>query len=177
MLNDKEKEILLLLVENTIKQKLGLQSKEIDPGDYPGLNTKKGAFVTLKIDGQLRGCIGYITGFKKLWETIKDLAVASAFHDPRFPALTAQEMDRLEIEISVLSELTEVTDFSEIRIGIDGLYIKDQYKSGLLLPQVATECGWSVEEFLEHTSLKAGMGKDAYKRSEVEVYKFSALVF
>ena len=141
------------------------------------LDYKRGAFVTLKIDGELRGCIGQVRARDALHKVIADMAVAAAFDDPRFPTLTKEEYDRLEYEISVLTPLEKVKDASEIKVGRDGLMIRLDMHSGLLLPQVATEYGWTTKEFLEQTCLKAGLPKESYKDKYAEIYRFSAEVF
>jgi AmmeMemoRadiSam system protein A len=105
------------------------------------------------------------------------MAQAAALEDPRFPLVTEKELPDLEIEISVLTPLEKIKDFDDIVIGRDGLYIiKGRYR-GLLLPQVAAEYGWTVEEFLEQTCRKAGLPSNAYKEKDTEIYKFSAEVF
>jgi AmmeMemoRadiSam system protein A len=105
------------------------------------------------------------------------MAQAAAFEDSRFPQLTAVEIDQIETEISVLTPLERVHDFGDIKVGRDGLMIKLEFNSGLLLPQVATEYGWDTIEFLEQTCLKAGLPKNAYRDRLAEIYKFSAEVF
>lgn len=138
---------------------------------------KCGAFVSLHIGDNLRGCIGYISGIKTVPETIIDMAKASAFQDPRFPPLSKKEFEQMDIEISLMSPVERVKDVSEIEVGRDGLIVSDGYNSGLLLPQVATEYGWSRERFLEHTCYKAGLPGDAWKKKGVKIEKFSAQVF
>lgn len=154
-----------------------LDGREYQPEPDEELDYKRGAFVTLKIDGDLRGCIGQIRARDPLHKVIADMAVAAAFDDPRFPRLTPDEFARLEYEISVLTPLERVKDFSEIKIGRDGLMIRLDMHSGLLLPQVASEYGWTAKEFLEQTCLKAGLPKESYKDKYAEVYRFSAEVF
>jgi uncharacterized protein (TIGR00296 family) len=105
------------------------------------------------------------------------MAVAAALDDPRFKPVTAEEVPDLDIDISVLTPLVRVKDLDDIVIGRDGLIIKKGYAQGLLLPQVAAEYGWTVEEFLEQTCHKAGLPGDAYKSDDAEIYKFSAQVF
>ncbi|MFQ6008766.1 MAG: AmmeMemoRadiSam system protein B [Candidatus Zixiibacteriota bacterium] len=173
--SEADRQILHKIARDAIKAKLLRQDYE--PPHVESLAVKKGAFVTLKIEGGLRGCIGQIRGVKPLYQTIAEMAAAAAFEDPRFPVLSEEEYNKLEYEISVLSPLERVRDFSEIKIGRDGLMIKLDFHSGLLLPQVATEYGWDVTEFLEQTCLKAGLPKNSYKDKNAEVYKFSAEVF
>jgi len=141
------------------------------------LMEKRGAFVTLKKRGQLRGCIGYIKGIKPLYRAVAEMAVAAAFNDPRFTPVTEAELPDLEIEISVLTPLKRVDDVGQIQVGRDGIYIKRGNYAGLLLPQVATEYGWDRETFLERTCLKAGLPKDAWKDENTRIYVFSAEVF
>jgi AmmeMemoRadiSam system protein B/AmmeMemoRadiSam system protein A len=136
-----------------------------------------GVFVTLNKHGNLRGCIGRIIGDQALYITVQQMAKAAALEDPRFSPVTEKELVELEIEISVLTPLEQIRDFKEIVIGRDGLYITKGYNSGLLLPQVAAEYGWTVEEFLEETCHKAGLPYDAYKSEDTKIYKFSAEVF
>lgn len=136
-----------------------------------------GIFVTINRHGRLRGCIGHIIGDQPLYKNCQQMARAAALEDPRFSPVTEKELDDLEIEISVLTPLERVKDFNDIVIGRDGLYIVVGYNRGLLLPQVAAEYGWTVEEFLEETCHKAGLPSDAYKLKDAEIYKFSAEVF
>ena len=141
------------------------------------LEAECGAFVTLHKRGRLRGCIGYIRAVKPLHRTVAEMAVQAAVHDPRFPAVTTDELPLLDIEISVLSPLRDVGDVGAIVVGKDGLIVQDGAHSGLLLPQVATEYGWDRETFLEHTCLKAGLPPDAWKGDGVTILSFTAEVF
>ncbi|MFH0729855.1 MAG: AmmeMemoRadiSam system protein B [Pseudomonadota bacterium] len=136
-----------------------------------------GAFVTLKKKGGLRGCIGHIVGHYPLAETISQMAVAAALQDPRFPPVTRQEWPAIEIEISVLTPLKEITDPTAIAVGRHGIYIQKGDRSGLLLPQVATEYGWDRLKFLEQTCRKAGLPTDAWKDPGAKIQIFSAQIF
>jgi AmmeMemoRadiSam system protein B/AmmeMemoRadiSam system protein A len=147
------------------------------PPSNERLDEKRGVFVTLKVHGELQGCIGLIKAREPLAQAVAEMAVAAAFEDPRFEPLTEHQLKGLEISISVLSHLERVHDFSEIRVGRDGLMIKLDMHSGLLLPQVATENGWNAIEFLQQTCLKAGLPKNSYREKNAEIYKFSAEVF
>jgi len=150
------------------------------PAVYPpateSLEQMHGAFVTLRVDGNLRGCIGHITACRPLVETVKEAAVSSAFSDPRFPPLSPSEWPRVTIEISVLSPFTPA-EASSIRVGEHGLMIRSGYHSGLLLPQVATEYGWDRETFLGHACRKAGLPPDAWRGPGVTIETFTAVVF
>ena len=125
----------------------------------------------------LRGCIGYIHALKQLDETIIEMAQAAAFRDPRFPPVTKDEFDDLEIEISVLTPIREIEDINEIEVGKHGIIIERGGYSGLLLPQVATDYGWDRETFLEHTCNKAGLPTDAWKQEGTKIKIFSADIF
>ncbi|MDD5427462.1 MAG: AmmeMemoRadiSam system protein B [candidate division Zixibacteria bacterium] len=174
-LSDDDRRLLLQIAREAVEAEL--MQKEYHPPEANRLNREQGAFVTIKIDGQLRGCIGQIRARDPLYKVVADMARAAAFEDPRFPALSREEFDRLDFEISVLSPLERVREISEIKVGRDGLMIKLGMHSGLLLPQVAAEYGWDVIEFLEQTCLKAGLSKNSFKDKFAELYKFTADVF
>ncbi len=176
-LTDQEKATLLDIAKNAIAAKMNHQDMPGVTIDSEILRLKRGAFVTLKKNGQLRGCIGYIKAYKPLWETVQEMAVAAAFHDPRFPSLKKEELPYLTFEISVLTPFKRVKDVNEIEVGKHGLYMVHGYKSGLLLPQVATEYGWDRETFLQETCYKAGLPPDAWMDQTTEIYIFSADYF
>ncbi|HBH82958.1 MAG TPA: TIGR00296 family protein [Bacteroidales bacterium] len=135
------------------------------------LKMQYGAFVTLKIDGNLRGCIGRFISSDSLYEVVKVSAASSAFEDPRFPPLTKDEYAKTEIEITVLGPLRKISKLNEIILGKHGIYIKKDFRSGTMLPQVAIEQGWTVEQFLGYTSRdKAGLGWDGWKDAELFIY-------
>jgi len=175
-LTEKEKDFLKKLARDTIKARLF--KKKFEKQDIPEtLKQHQGAFVTIKKKGELRGCIGYLKGYLPLHETVEQMAVQAAFHDPRFDAISKEEFKDLEIEISVLSPLKKIENIEEIQVGVHGIFIEKGFYSGLLLPQVATEYGWDRKTFLEHTCYKAGLHKDAYKEKDTHIYIFSAEVF
>ena len=145
--------------------------------DAPRLKEPGGAFVCIHKGKDLRGCIGMIEAHAPLWETIKRMAVEAAFGDPRFCAVARDELDKIDIEISVLTPIRRIGDPSEIEIGKHGLLIRRGGRSGLLLPQVATEHNWNREQFLKWTCHKAGLPEQAWKDEDVELYVFSADVF
>lgn len=140
------------------------------------LAQERGAFVTLKRNGELRGCIGYVSPVKPLALTVRDVAVSAAVEDDRFPPVTPQELPTLEYEISVLSPMRRVQDLKEIQVGRDGLLIKQGRHEGLLLPQVPVEQGWDRKTFLEQTCRKAGLLEDCYLDSRTDIFRFTALV-
>ncbi len=136
-----------------------------------------GAFVTLHKAGSLRGCIGYISGHGTLLETVKEAAVACAFQDTRFSPLQADELDDVEIEISVLSPFRRISGVEAIEVGKHGIMIRQGFRSGLLLPQVALEYGWDRETLLANTCYKAGLAGDCWKSKETAIEIFSAVIF
>lgn len=144
----------------------------------PVLETPRGAFVTIKIKGRLRGCIGNfgIRNPKPLFRTVSEMAAAAAVHDPRFRPLSAKELPAIAIEISALSPLRPIADVEEIEVGRHGIYITKGMRSGVLLPQVATENGWNRTTFLEQTCRKAGLGPGEWKKGAV-ISIFTAEVF
>ncbi|MGB2698708.1 MAG: AmmeMemoRadiSam system protein B [Candidatus Zixiibacteriota bacterium] len=176
-LSDKDKktlrEIATKSIECSVKQK-PLPEFKIDSEI---LKENRGAFVTIEKHGNLRGCIGYIQAVKPLHITIQEMAEAAALRDPRFPPVTPEELDDLELEISVLTPLKRIKDVNEIEVGKHGIYMKSGYYSGLLLPQVATDYGWDRLTFLKQTCHKAGMDADCWKQKQTEIYIFSADIF
>jgi AmmeMemoRadiSam system protein A len=176
-LTTKEKSILLDIVKKAITAKVNNKELPKLTVNSETLKEKRGAFVTLKKHGHLRGCIGYIKAVKPLGETVQEMAIAAAFHDPRFPSLKPDEIEELTFEISVLSPLKRIKDINEIEVGKHGLYIVRGYKSGLLLPQVAVEYKWNKESFLNETCYKAGLPAQAWMNEETEIYTFSADYF
>ncbi len=174
-LTDAEKEKLLEIARKTINEYVN--NKKITEFKIEDETLKKncGAFVTLKKEENLRGCIGHIIGDKPLFLIVRDMAIAAATQDYRFPPVTPSEINDLVIEISVLTPMQKVDNVNEIKVGRDGLMIKRGYMSGLLLPQVPVEQGWDKATFLEHLCYKAGLPVDVWKSSEL--WKFQAIVF
>lgn len=134
-------------------------------------------FVTLTIDGELRGCIGSIEPVAPLWRAVSSSALNAAFHDPRFPALEGHELAQVSIEISVMSPVVPVGSLDEIVVGRDGLIVRSGRHAGLLLPQVATEYGWDRDTFLSQTCRKAGLPPDSWRAGRCQIERFSAEVF
>jgi AmmeMemoRadiSam system protein A len=172
-----EKSALLNVARNAINKAVGNSVVADESFDSPIFHEKRGAFVTLHNDGALRGCIGYVLAFKPLIETVREMAVAAALRDPRFASVDSKEVAALQIEISALSPLYEIKDIEDIKVGIHGLYIQHGHKSGLLLPQVATEYNWDRLTFLQQTCRKAGLSEDAWQHEESVIKIFSAQVF
>ena len=179
-MDEAQKHVLLTLARETVKAVIAGTRAPAPPSDDPALAALCGCFVTLKTRGRLRGCIGQFISDRPLIELVAEMADASASKDPRFfdHPLTARDLSHLEIEISVLSPLARALDPLNLRLGVDGIYIKRGYASGCFLPQVATETGWTTEEFLSYCcSHKAGLPPDAWKDPKTEVYLCTAEVF
>ncbi len=133
---------------------------------------KRGAFVSLKVDGELRGCIGYPLPYKPLYKTVIEMAAAASTQDFRFSSLRAEELPGTKIEISVLTIPQAVKDPKEVEVGRHGIIISKGGSKGLLLPQVPEEYNWDRETYLGHGCLKAGLDKNAWQRgAKIEVFE------
>jgi AmmeMemoRadiSam system protein A len=173
-----EKQELLKIARTSVETAVREKKLYSLPTDEPeALRTARGAFVTLKEHGDLRGCIGYITPVKPLAETVRDVAAYAALEDRRFRPVGASELGILEYEISVLSPLHKVEDINQIHVGQHGLLIREGEYEGVLLPQVPTEEGWNRDTFLEQVCVKAGLPEQAWKDDDADLFMFSALVF
>ena len=171
---EEETEQLFTIARSSIRSMLYDNKKiEIDTDNISQkLKKPMGAFVTLKINRALKGCIGRFISSDPLYEAVKASAISSAFEDPRFTPLTKEEFEKTDIEITVLGPLVKINDINEIVLGKHGLYIKKDFRSGTMLPQVATENGWTVEEFLGYTSReKAGLGWDGWRDADIFIYE------
>lgn len=175
MLGSDERKALLRHARQTISARLG---QDVPPGPLELKEPYRhaGAFVTLEVARDLRGCIGYPGSEDRLDQVVADCATAASSEDPRFPPITARELEGMEVEISVLTPIEPVDDASEIEVGRDGLVVQEGRRRGLLLPQVAVEHGWDRETFLAHTCMKAGLRPDAWKKG-ASVLRFRAEVF
>ncbi len=175
-LSAKEKKELLQLASSAINEFIRHNKVISYSSQNPALLSKKGAFVTLKKRGYLRGCIGFTEPVFPLYETVIRASILAACRDNRFRPVTADELKELEIEISVLTLPKRINDPQVIEVGRHGLIISQEDKKGLLLPQVPIENSWSKEEFLQQACLKAGLPRTAWK-SGAEIYIFEAIVF
>ena len=175
-MNNQTQQRILNIAHTALRNYFAGKMEVNDIEDDPELHRKSGVFVSIYVDGTLRGCIGHIEDDKPLSEIIAQMAVAAATKDPRFLPLTEDEFDHLTFEISVLSPFEAVKDPEEIIIGEHGLFIEAENARGLLLPQVAERYQWTPDEFLRETCKKAGLPEDAYTREEVKISKFSAFV-
>ncbi len=171
---EEEKEKLIDIAEDNIRSMLYEKKRTVINEESVPLIFKipLGAFVTLKINGKLRGCIGRFISSEPLYKVVLESALSSAFDDPRFSPLTKDEFAKTDIEITVLGPMKKIDDIKKIALGKHGIYIKKDVRSGTMLPQVAIENGWSVEEFLGYTSRdKAGLGWDGWKNADIYIYE------
>jgi hypothetical protein len=173
-LNENDKRKLLWIARNTIEQYI--KERQIPGIDTTSLSlsvkTKGGAFVTLLKNGELRGCIGRFDANEPLYTVVQHMAIAAATEDYRFPQVQSGEISNLQIEISALTPMRRISSVDEIELGRHGIYIRKGDRSGTFLPQVATETGWTKEEFLGHCARdKAGLGWDGWRDAEIYVYE------
>jgi AmmeMemoRadiSam system protein A len=182
MLNDASRKSLLLRARAAIARVIGADSGKAgtnDVSDHHGSiprDLRAGAFVTVRVRGELRGCIGYPEPELPLVEAVERSAVSAAVADPRFPPLTAEDWNDLDVEVSVLGPIEPVDDIREVVVGRDGLIVEFGSRRGLLLPQVAVEWKWNVVEFAGQTCVKAGLPRDAWLKG-AKLFKFEAEVF
>jgi AmmeMemoRadiSam system protein A len=176
LLTATQRDFLLRLARKTITARLRGEKTVSPSTDDADLLAKRGAFVTLHIDGDLRGCIGYPLPYKPLVETIAEMAVAAATQDYRFESVREDELDRLRVEISALTLPRTIKDPAEVEVGRHGIIISKGGRQGLLLPQVPLEYGWDRETFLRHGCLKAGLPDDAWTKGAA-IQVFEAQVF
>ena len=177
-LTGEEKAELLALARKSVEYMI--ENKEPYAPTTPAsetLNREYGAFTTLTEGGALRGCIGYTSPQKPLFMTVRDTATLAALRDPRFAPVAASELPKLAYEISVLSPLRRVTDVEQIKVGRDGLIMKNGDYEGLLLPQVPVEQSWDRETFLDQTCAKAGMDQSCWRDENTDIFSFTAVVF
>ncbi len=167
---------LLELARTTVERHVRGEAVPEPKLDRPRLKAPGAAFVTLNKDGHLRGCIGHMVARMPLQQCIREMAIAASSQDRRFPPVRPDELDGIEIEISVLTPMIKVPDPATVKVGRDGLYIKQGFRTGVLLPQVPVENGWDRETFLAYTCRKAGLPLDAWKKG-AEIYRFEAQVF
>jgi len=176
-MDEKDKKILLSIARESIKSAIADTLSEQAQIDItsPELNEKSGAFVTLRTHGKLRGCIGRMVSDIPLYKLVSEMAVSAAKEDPRFSHINPTDLEDLKIDISVLSPLQKTDDPLDFELGRHGIYIKKGSSNGCFLPQVATETGWTKEEFLSKCcSMKADLSPDAWKKRGIDVYIFTS---
>ena len=179
-LSDEDKKMLKDIAYKSIKD--SLDGKSLSEANYQlsivnyQLKEKCGAFVSLHKQGRLRGCIGHFGEDTPLYEIVAEMARAAAFEDPRFSPLHREELDDIDIEISVLTPMRRIQSLDEFELHRHGIYIRKGYRSGTFLPQVADEVNWTKEEFVSHCAQdKAGIGWDGWR--DAELYVYEAIVF
>ncbi len=175
MLSSEDQQKLLKLARSALEAHV---RRETPPARQRGgvFDEPLGAFVSIHIEDELRGCLGRLDVDAPLSETVADLAAVVSDSDPRFEPVVPAELPDLEVEISVLTPEREITSIDEIEVGRHGVIVEKGHRRGLLLPQVATERAWDVETFLAHTCLKAGLPEDAWRRG-ARILVFEAQVF
>ncbi|MDR3334598.1 MAG: AmmeMemoRadiSam system protein A [Treponema sp.] len=169
-----EQKTLLASARETIAARL---EGRVYPQEGASLTQPCGAFVTLHIGAKLRGCIGRMSAPWALEKTVRLMAAAAAFEDPRFPPLTTEELGRCHIEISALSSMEPCADPRSVQVGVHGLYLTHRGRSGVLLPQVPVEQGWDLDAYLDYICVKAGLAPHAYDEPGAQLYTFTATVF
>jgi len=176
--SEQARQELLSIARSAVKAAVQGEYVQFDASDNPELQVKAGCFVTLKNKGMLRGCIGRFQSDAPLCKTVCEMAISSATRDLRFVnnPITPAEVPELDIEISVLSPMRQISDpLRDVRLGRDGIVIADQGRSGTFLPQVASETGWTLEEFLGHCARdKAGLAWDGWKSPTARIYTYTA---
>jgi len=175
VLTESDKVSLLKYARETLKQYFETQTVPLPRNMNTMLKIKRGAFVTLNKNKQLRGCIGHMSQDTPLSTNVGAMTLQAAFNDTRFSPLTKEELPQLEIEISVLTPFTKIKSADEIKLGIDGVIVKKGNKQAVFLPQVATETGWDKETFLDQLCYKAGLNAGAWK--DADLFTFRADVF
>ncbi len=176
-LSDEDKKALLHLARSSIER--AVKGEPLPSTNLPkqNLRTPCGAFVTVRVKGDLRGCYGYVNAYYPLARTVQEVGVKSALEDPRFDPIMVEELSLMELEVSVLEPPVKVDNIEEIEVGVHGLIMETRTHRGLLLPSVPTEYGWDREEFLRHTAQKAGLPQDAWKNKNVTIFRFTAEKF
>ena len=176
-LTSEEKKELLQLAHGSIVAKCENRKYSFEIPKSEALNQRGGVFVSLYHSDQLAGCIGFIESDEVLYNSVVQVSESAAFKDPRFRNVRKEDLQGLQIEISILSPLELVERPEDIEIGLHGIYLKTELNHGLLLPQVAPRYNWTSETFLDQTCLKAGLTAGYWRKSEVEIYRFSAEIF
>jgi len=164
---------LLCIARGAVRERLGLGPDPAWP-DHGPLAAPRGAFVTLLVDGQLRGCVGTFAPAGSLANTVARMAASAASEDPRFEPVRADELDRLDVRISALDPRRRMRDPEDLEVGRDGVLVQLGWRRGALLPRVAVEQAWDRITFLERTCLKAGLPPHAWQEPEAVVDLFSA---
>lgn len=176
-LSAEERAEILKTARRSLEDFLGIRPYPPEPPRFPVLVERRGVFVSLHAGEELRGCIGNFRSDVPLGENVRAMAVAAAAQDTRFEPVSAEELPRIRIEVSVLSPLTPIASPDEVEVGRHGLMVSRGRSRGVLLPQVATEHHWNRETFLDQTCLKAGLDPAAWRRGKAVLEVFTAEVF
>ena len=183
-ISDEDGEVIVKTARKIVTEFLKNKTKiELSERFRKSYSFNAGVFVTLNNKKGLRGCIGYPLPDRQFFSALEDASIAASTEDPRFPPVKESELSSIIFEVTILTPPEKITVndpqqyLSKIVIGRHGLIIKYGFNSGLLLPQVPIEYGWTVNEFLEHTCEKAGLGRDYWKNPDVEIQKFEGVVF
>jgi len=166
-LSKEARQVLINIARTSIEaHAMGEVLPDLTPRHWE-LEEPRGVFVTLSINKQLRGCIGQFESIQSLAETVQSMAIAASSSDSRFPAVSCAELEFLEIDISILSPLEKIESIDSIKLGTHGILMRQDSRSGCFLPQVATENGWSREQFLGYCAEeKAGIGWEGWREAE-----------
>jgi AmmeMemoRadiSam system protein A len=165
-LSEAERTTLLSIARDTLKWCVAGGHGPFDFTPYtltPLMKTNMATFVTLKIRGQLRGCIGALVPVDALYKSVHENAINAALNDSRFGPVRPAELPRIEVDVSVLSPICDITSIAEFKIGQQGIILEKGFRRAVYLPEVATEQGWTVEETLSSLSMKAGLPPDAWR--------------
>ncbi len=179
MLTRLQKDLLLKWARDAISAHLRGEPEAAAAGEELGelQNIRAGVFISLHRGEDLRGCIGNIEPQTPLPETVKAMAVAAACSDPRFEPVSADELEHLRLEISVITPLRPLVSLEEFQLGVHGLMVRLGKRHGLLLPQVARGRQWDVYTFLRHVCRKANLPEDAWQNPKAELFYFDAEIF
>lgn len=172
--NDQQK--LMEMAHKTLEASFTQKKVEIPEGNEENPLQKYGVFVTLKKEGELRGCIGHITPQGDLFQEVTDCTLLAAFHDNRFPPVEKSEVADISMEISLLSPMEELYSLDDMELGVDGILVVRGNNRGILLPQVALEESMSKEEFVSIASMKAGLGLNGWRAPGTNLYRFRVLI-
>jgi len=175
-LTAKQCQTLLTIARQAIEHAVQEQPYEPEPREEKALNLRNGCFVSIHQKGELRGCIGNFQAELPLFREVAKMATSSATQDPRFYPVQQKELSSLTLEISVLSPLQKIEDIAEIEVGKHGIYLEKSFHRGVLLPQVASEHGWTRDEFLNQTCTKAGLPTNAWQSDDADIYTFTAQI-
>ncbi|MGI6278296.1 MAG: AmmeMemoRadiSam system protein B [Patescibacteria group bacterium] len=177
-IDQEEKQILLSWAREALTGYLAIGQIPLKKAPKVSLETKRAVFVTLKKNGQLRGCLGGFEAKEPVWQAVANMAIAAAANDPRFSPVTKDELEDITIEVSLLSPLKKVTSWEEVELGKHGVYLKQGSLTGTFLPQVAQEGDWTKEDFLgEICAQKMGLNRDCYLDPATEIFIYTVESF